>query len=197
MVMLSADERRIHMTSEDKYLLGILWKFGSIKYGTGQFSFESYDKLEHMEYIRKMIAPDSKIREYSRINPNDKSKTNTTYKLRFTNNDWAHKVNSYKGINAEKIIDVNFLRGFLEIRSSISKCGNCKKFNIPAKIDELDMISSSISKYFDVGVATPYKVNDDRGFIAYGVKEATIIFKTLAKYNKPYWESMINKINGG
>ena len=74
------------MESEEKYLLGMLWKFGTIKTGTNQFVFQSYTKYEQMEYIRQRLAPDKKIKVSLRKDPRN-GKEKTLHKLCTENNN--------------------------------------------------------------------------------------------------------------
>lgn len=181
------------MDANDKYILGMLWKFGTLKPGTGQFAFDTYDKVEQLEYIRKVIAPNKQIRTYSRKDSNS-GKEKITYRLRCTNDDWADKVKAYKGINANKIADEHFVRGFLEVKSAVVKNGTAKQFNISGTSDELEIVSRILSETFEIKQAPIYKSNNTRGFIVYGIKDTEKIAEHYAKWNPKFWKEIINKV---
>ena len=135
------------MTKDDKYLLGVLWKFGTIKPGTNQFVFQSYDKYDQMEYIRKRLAPDKVIKVSERKDPRS-GEVKTLYRLNFTNADWADKVRMYEGVNAEKIIDKDFVRGFLETKATINTSNTIKRYTLSGSPDEIKLTSAYLNKNF-------------------------------------------------
>lgn len=181
------------MDANDKYLLGMLWKFGTLKPGTGQFAFDTYDKLEQLEYIRKVLAPDKQIRTYVRKDSNN-GKDKITYRLRCTNDDWADKVKAYKGIKADKIADEHFIRGFLEVKSAVVKSGATKQFNICGTSDELEIVSRILSETFGIKRAPIYKANNLRGSIVYGVKDTEKFAMHYAKQNSKFWNGIMDKM---
>lgn len=180
------------MKAEDKYLMGMLWKFGTIKPGTNQFVFQSYDKYEQMEYIRKRLAPDKVIKVSTRKDPRSGAEK-TLYRLNFTNADWADKVRMYEGVNAEKIIDKEFLRGFLETKGTVGKSGKIKMFNVSLSRDEMLSFEKNINQLCDVNV----KLHDVKtGYmVSYNIDNFLKIMSVFGKQNPKHWGEVLKKMN--
>lgn len=185
------------MKAEDKYLLGMLWKFGTIKPGTNQFVFQSYDKYEQMEYIRKRLAPDKIIKISTRKDPRS-GVEKTLYRLNFTNADWADKVRMYEGTKAEKIIDKEFLRGFLETKGNIRRVGYDKGYCVSINSNnEFDIVSKKLAEICDISLSngvksgTSTKVKD----IRYGKSDTIKIITTFSPKNPKHWGEVLKKMN--
>lgn len=184
------------MTKEDKYLLGVLWKFGTIKPGTNQFVFQSYDKYDQMEYIRKRLAPDKVIKVSERKDPRSGA-VKTLYRLNFTNADWADKVRNLLSIeDINNYLDEDFIRGFLETKSDVSKNGTNKCFKVSlSNIKESDVISLKISEICETNVI---KTNNNFGktcMLRYFLKDTIKIVNKFSSKNPKYWGEILKKMN--
>ena len=182
------------MNAEDKYLMGMLWKFGTIKPGTNQFVFQSYDKYEQMEYIRKRIAPDKTIKVSTRKDPRTGTEK-TLYRLNFTNEEWADKVRMYEGINAEKIIDKEFARGFLETKGTVSKYGKTKRYSLSGTSDELSLISKELIKTCEVNDLKINIKSTGSGALTYSISDVSKIVSSFSTKNPKYWGDILKKMN--
>lgn len=182
------------MDAMDKYLLGMLWKFGTIKPGTNQFVFQSYDKYEQMEYIRKRLAPSKTIKVSARKDPRT-GEEKTLYRLNFTNEEWAENVRMYEGMKAEKIADKNFVRGFFEVKGNINKNGARKMFVVSASTSELDIIRKIVSETFETSGSIGIKNNGITGNLSYSKSD---IMKLITGYgidNPKFWGEILKKMN--
>lgn len=182
------------MDAKDKYLMGMLWKFGTIKPGTNQFVFQSYDKYEQMEYIRKRLAPSKVIKVSTRKDPRT-GVEKTLYRLNFTNEEWAENVRVYEGTNVEKIIDKEFLRGFLETKGTVSKnCNNKKSFNVSVRTTEIDIISNQINSICGTN-NIKIKVSKTGAVLQYGLNNTIEIISTFSSQNPKHWGEVLKKMN--
>lgn len=182
------------MTSEDKYLMGVLWKFGTIKPGTSQFVFQSYDKVDQMEYIRSRLAPSKEIKITTRTDPRTGNEK-VLYRLNFTNKEWAERVKTYCGTNAGEIADLEFVRGFFETRGNVNGNGKNKqkRYTINARVEELKIVQSIV--YNNCGVSGAVCNIHNSGRLSYGIAEFTKLMSFIGKHDSRYWNDMIKKMN--
>lgn len=162
------------------YMLGMLWKFGTIRPGTGLFMFQSYDKLNIMEYIRDRLAPDKKIKILSRKDKNNNERS--YYKLVLNNNEWAEKV---KLIDLKHDLDLEFIRGLFEAKSTISD--GCLILSV-GKENSLPIIKL-LSEELNTGMIK------ENNAIRYGKKDARKIAEAFIEKNPEYWNEVIKKMN--
>lgn len=184
------------MKAEDKYLLGVLWKFGTIKPGTNQFVFQSYDKYEQMEYIRKRLAPDKVIKVSTRKDPRSGTEK-TLYKLNFTNADWADKVRKLQSSETEvaKSADKDFVRGLLETKATVMKNGKVNCFGISLSNEkETNIISIKIAETCDSSIANS-NIEKSCSRLKYGIEDTKKIIKTFSQKNPKHWGEVLKKMN--
>lgn len=181
------------MESEDKYLLGMLWKFGTIKTGTNQFVFQSYTKYEQMEYIRQRLAPDKKIKVSSRKDPRN-GKEKTLYRLNFTNKEWADKVRQFSGINVSEIADINFVRGVLEMKGDVCKNGNSKAYTISGNKSEMDLMLKLINEYCNTNI-NKINIKDSGSTILCSFENVSKMVFKFGKKNPKYWGEILKKMS--
>lgn len=181
------------MNAEDKYLMGMLWKFGNNKAGTNQLLFQSYDKKEQMEYIRKKLAPSKTIKVSKRKDPRTGTEK-VLYILNFTNEEWAENKRMYDGIKAAKIADKEFARGFIEAKSTINDSN--KVMVLSAVPDELNIIREILIK--DCGVSSSLNVSvntNGTGRLFYSASDVFKMVSVFGKKNPKYWGEVLKKMN--
>lgn len=181
------------MTKEDKYLLGVLWKFGTIKPGTNQFVFQSYDKYDQMEYIRKRLAPDKVIKVSERKDPRSGA-VKTLYRLNFTNADWADKVRNIRESFNSEYVDKDFICGLLESKGNIRKINaTAKGFSLTLTTEkEIEVISNKMSEIFELKRNAGSTNNNS---LNYGHSDTWKIIKECASSNPKYWGEILKKMN--
>ena len=171
------------MESEDKYLLGMLWKFGTIKTGTNQFVFQSYTKYEQMEYIKVSSRKDPR---------NGKEKT--LYRLNFTNKEWADKVRQFSGINVSEIADINFVRGVLEMKGDVCKNGNSKAYTISGNKSEMDLILKLLNEHCNTNI-NKINIKDSGSTILCSFENVSKMVFKFGKKNPKYWGEILKKMS--
>ena len=183
------------MDAKDKYLMGMLWKFGTIKPGTNQFVFQSYDKYEQMEYIRKRLAPSKVIKVSTRKDPRTGAEK-TLYRLNFTNEEWAENVRMYEGMKAEKIADKNFVRGFFEVKGNINKNGKTRKsLVVSGDASELTMIQKVMISTTNISGSVSSRSDNSSGHISYSKADMMKLVSEFGADNPKFWGEMLKKMN--
>lgn len=184
------------MKSENRYLMGMLWKFGTIKSGTtSHLVFQSYDKFDQMEYIRKRLAPDKEVKISTRKDPRT-GLERTMYRLNFTNKEWADKKKKYDGINAKIVMDEDFVRGFIEMKGSMRDVGCNKGLCVSlSSLDESDEISKILSKSCDTTNINGHVKKNGSVDLKYGKTDTWKIINTFIQKNPKYWGEIAKKMN--
>lgn len=180
------------MNAKEKYLMGMIWKFGNNKAGTNQLLFQSYDKLDQMEYIRKIIAPGKTIKVSTRKDPRTGNEK-TLYRLNFTSEDWAENKRTYNGMNAAKIADKNFVRGFIEAKATIN---SSRLLTLSAEPEELEMIREILIRECNVSDSLNVSVNDGgTGRLFYSASDVFKMVSIFGKDNPKFWGEVLKKMN--